>query len=491
MRPREPGDPKSMYREFPNLPVATAPFEFLATELAAPAERPPLAGDDLRAYVTEQISYSVVSRDTVLVVFGGFFLLLIAAAVVLGRRGRLEHLGWIGPALALGAAATFVGLGDRSRGAVPPTVALAQVVDALSGLDEAQAAGYLAVYEPAQDQTSVGAEAGGELDLDLTGLEGRVHRRVQTDLDRWHWENLELPAGVRVASFRYTVRTKEPVEAKIRFGPEGAEGRVASGPFAPLEDALLCTPGRLTAAVRLGADGAFRSLPGDESYAGPMIAAGLLSDRQRGRQALYEKVLAEPRPRYLADRSLLLAWAEPVDMNFSLAPEARRTGSALVTIPLRFERTPPGTPVTVPAAFVDCRRVTSDGRAVRVATESPLATSMRLRFRLPASVLPMAVERCRLMLRVYAPLREVALSGFAGGQTVPVRRWESPLGVAQVEIDDPRLLRPDVQGVLEFGVEVGTLRGGSAGQDQWRLDSAGLEIRGRTSDGGRAEHESR
>jgi hypothetical protein len=490
MRPRLAGDTRPTYPEFPDLPVALVPFEFLAGELHPRPERPPFPADVLRSYVTEQISYSVVGRGTVLLVFGLLFLLLTAATIALGRRGWLEHLGWLGPALSVGAAVVFVGLGRLSRGAVPPTVAVAQIVDAVPGLDEVQTTGFLAVYQPSEGTTTVGAEKGGAFELDFGGLEGRAHRRVQEDMDRWHWENLELPAGVRAGPFRHTLRTQEPVEATVHFGPDGAEGRVAAGPFHHLEDALLSTPGRHTVAVTLKPDGSFQAGSGDELRGGQLMAGGLLTDRQRARQGLYEKLLAEPQPRYVANRSLLLAWSEPADMHFTLAAEARTTGSALLAIPLRFERTPPGTRVTVPAAFVECRRITSDGRALPPAAESPLATTMRLRFQIPASLLPLAVESARLTLKLNAPGREVVIGAFAGGDAAPSRRLTSPLGVVQVEID-PRLLRPDEQGVMYAKVEIGEARGGGAERNVWRLESAGLDLRGRTPGEGRGEHESR
>jgi hypothetical protein len=490
MRPRLAKDPPPAYPEFPNLPVALLPFEFLAEELHPRPERPLVPEEDLRAYVTEQISYSVVGRNTVLLVFGLLFLALTAAVVTLGRKGWLEHLGWVGPALAVGVAAVFVGLGRLSRDAVPPTVAVAQIVEAVPGLDEVQMTGHLAVYQPSAGTSVIGAKSGGAFELDVSGLAGRVHRRVQNDLDGWHWENLECPPGVRTGPFRHTLRTREPVEATVRFGPTGAEGRVSSGPFGPLEDALLSTPGRFTVGVQLRPDGSFRSRSEDELRGGQLMAGGLLTDRQRARQRIYEKFLAEPQPRSVANRSLLLAWAEPVDMHFTLAAEARTAGEALLVIPLQYEPTPPGTRVTVPAAFVECRRITSDGRSLRPAAESPLATSMGLRFHAPASVRPLAVESARLTLRLNAPAREVVLTAFAGGEAVPLRRLTSPVGAEQVEINDPRLLQPDEQGAVYVKVEIGAARGASADRNVWRLESAGLEIRGRTAGEG-GEHESR
>jgi hypothetical protein len=490
MRPRTDREP-SPYRDYPRLPVAVLPFEYLAEELHESPERPPLSADELRSYVTQQVSYSVVGRGTVLLVFGSFFLALTVGTIALGKKGLLEHMGWLGPVLAIGGAAVFIGVGAVTRGAVPPTVAVAQVVDAVPGVDETQATGYLAVYQPSLNATAFGAEEGGRFDLDLAGLEGRVYLRMQTDGDRWHWENLELPAGLRVAPFRHTMRTREPVEATIRFGPDGVEGRVSSGPFRQLEDALLHTPGRHNMAVRLGADGSFRAGRVEELAPGQFIVGGLLTDRQRARQGLYEKLLAEPQPRYTEGRSLMLAWAEPIDMHFTLAPQARTTGFALLVIPLRFERTPPDTRVTVPAAFVDCQRVDPNGRSLRLATESRLPTSMRLRFQIPPATLPLVVDGARFTLHLRAPGREVTIGGFAGNDIVPLRRVSSPPGQEHVEIDDPRLLRPDEQGALYVNVEIGEAHGGKAEPDAWHLDSLGLEVRGRTVGKEGGEHESR
>jgi hypothetical protein len=482
MRERTARDPRPRFREFPQLPVALTPFEFVAAEIHPAAERPPFTADQLRESVTREISYSVVGRRAVLWVFGLLFVALSAAAVGLARKRWLEHLGWLGPALALGAAGAFVGLGQMSRGSIPPTVAVIQIADADPGVNEVHTSGYLAVYQPSTGTATVRAERGGAFDLDMSGLEGRAHRRVQADPERWHWENLELPGGIRTGPFRHTLQTAEPVEVAGRFGPDGLEGRVASGPFADLEDALLTTPGRQTVAVRLQPDGSFRAGSEDELTGGQLMAGGLLTDRQRARQTLYEALLAEPRPRHVANRSLFLAWAKPIDLHFTLAADARTTGAALLVIPLQLERTPPGSRVTVPGAFVDCRRVTSDGRQLPVATESPLATTMGLRFRIPASVLPLTVERARLTLRLDAPGREVTVS-VARGDVAPLRRLASPLGTEMVEVD-PALIRPDADGIIVLNLWIGEASGDNPGRNPWRLHSAGLEVRGRTTGAG-------
>lgn len=478
-RPRLATDARSRMQEFPDLPVALRPFQYLAEEFKLRPERPLLADEDLRSYVTDQISYKVVDRSTVLLVFGSLFAGLALATFVFLKRGGLEHLGWLSPALAMATGAVFIGLGEHSRGAVPPTVAVAQLIDVVPGAAQAQASGILGAYQPTLGKAAVGAEEGGQFELDVTGLEGRVYARVQTDARRWHWENLELPAGVRLAPFQYSLPTNGPVGATLRFGAEGVEGRVEAGPFRQLEDALLITPGRHALPVLADPAGALRIAEEDGLQSGPLIAGGLLSDRQRARQNLYEKVLADPQPRVLGSQALLLAWADPVDMHFTLVEQARLTGTSLLMIPVQFERTPAGANVTIPPAFVECQKVDTDGHLLPAVAESRLAAAVRLRFQLPPSVMPLSIERARLSIKMHAPAREVVIHGFAGGEEIPLHKVTSPAGLEQIEINDPRLLKPDEQGALYINIVIGELRS-KVERDTWRIEWPGLQIKGRT-----------
>jgi hypothetical protein len=479
-RPRVKTDPASKFPEFPQMPMPTAPFQYVADELQGRQERPPISAKLLASYVNDQISYTVVNRGLILSVFGLFFLGLVAFVVFLAKKGVLEHLGWLAPAMALATAASFVGIGASARSAVPPTLAVVQIVDAMSGADVAQASGYLGVFEPDSISGSIGAQNGGNFDLDLSGLEGRMHSRVQTDSDRWHWENLELPTGVRVGPFKYAIPAPDPMGATIRFGPDGVEGSVHSGPFSQLEDLLLVTPGPHALPVVLQADGSIQANGADGLPSGQLISSGLLNDRQRTRQSLYEQLLAEPAPRFLSSRNLILAWANPVDMHFSVTKDARMTGAALLIIPARFEQTPPATQVTVPAAVVDCQRVGPEGHLLPPAAESRTGANVRLRFQVPAEVLPMTVQSARLEFKLRAPLRDVTVRGFANGAAVPLRRLTSPFGIERIDISDPRLLQLDKNGLLFVEIDVGGVSSESTG-DLWHLDWVGLEVRGRTA----------
>ena len=236
--------------------------------------------------MTGEIGYSIVSRLTVGLVFGGFLLGALALGFVLRRSRRPELLGWLGPAAALGAAALLYVLGETSRLAAPPTTAVVQIVDAVPGVEEAAVHGLVAVYRPDSGPVEAGASQGGLFEPDVTAADGQSRSQIQTDMDAWHLENLSLPAGLRTASFHYTVATGEPLSAIGRFGPDGVEGKLTTGPFHDLTDAVIHSPNGRTLAVRLGPDGAFRAGETDILPAGQFLAGAVLTDLPQGEPGL-------------------------------------------------------------------------------------------------------------------------------------------------------------------------------------------------------------
>lgn len=484
-QPRKPKDPPSPYENFPDLPVPTVPLVVMADELLPPPEAKPFPVEAFRPLLTQEIGYSVAGRGTVGLVFAAFLAVTLALGAALRRSRRPELLGWVGPAAALGAAGAFLALGEASRRAAPPTVAVAQVVDAVPGTAEVPVHGLLAVYRPDSGPAEVGAEQGGLFEPDMTGIEGRTRRLILTDMDAWHWENLNLPAGVRLAPFRYTAPTGEPLTAVARFGPDGLEGRLAAGPFRDPADALLSMAEGRNLAVRLRPDGTFSAGSQDVLPAGQFLAAAVLSDRQQRRQDIYrEAVKRTGRPE---SRNVLLAWAQPIDTHFTLAPGARTVGSALLVIPLRLERPAPGGRVTIPGPFVPYRRLLDNG-PIRPTLDSDQGIDMHLRFQLPAEVLPLQVERARLVGKINAPGRRVTAAGRAGDQLVELHRVESPLDPIRVDITEERLLRPDEEGGLHVHVAVSELLGGrEAGpgtlrvNERWTVEYLELEVVGRAA----------
>jgi hypothetical protein len=343
--------------------------------------------------------------------------------------------------------------------------------------------GQLAVYRPDSGPADIGAPQGGFFDLNMEGIEGRTRRLVLTDFDAWRWENLTLPAGVRLASFRDTIRTDKPVVATARFGPEGVEGRL-NGPFEELSDALVSTPGARNLAVQMRSDGAFRASTQDILPQGHYVANAVLSDQQQRRQAVYRALFNAPPTGALREGPVLFAWARPLAPPFDLAPEARMVGGALLVAPLRLERPDPGQRVTIPGPFVPYQRIVDDG-PTKVTREASENADMHLRFQLPDQVLPFKVERARLFVHLDAPSWRVTIAGRSGDQLVEVQRLESPVDPFRVEIAEERLLRLDDQGGLHLNLNIGGRHENASPREQlrrlnekWTLDYLELEITG-------------
>jgi hypothetical protein len=485
-RDRTTNDGPSPFEHFSNVPVPRGEMLMLTEELHPSAQSDPFRPEALRPLLDPEIGYSIVGRGWILAIFGGFLLAALAVGLLLRKSRRPELVGWLGPAAALGAAGVFLVMGEASRRAVPATVAAVQVVYPVAGQNEADVRGLMAVYHPDSGPADVGATEGGFFEMDMGGLGGKSRRFMLTDIDAWHWDDLALPAGVRFAPFRYTTRTEQPIAAVAHFGPEGLEGRLSARPFEQLADALVGPPNARNMALRLHPDGSFSARGGDVLPAGQFLAGAVLSDRQQRRQEFYRGALKPPATGRPEGPNVLMAWASPLDMHFSQAPNARQGGDALLVVPLRLERSPPGERVTIPGPLVPYRRVL-DGRLVRPSFEGGQASESSLRFQLPAAVLPFRVETARLLARVEAPGRQVTVSGVAGGQATALHREESPLDPIRVEINDARFLGLDPEGGLRIELAISDPLGGGDGRrnqpataEKWTIEYIELEVVGRS-----------
>jgi hypothetical protein len=480
-RERTKRDPRSPYMHFVSFPVPLAPLEDLGWELHHQQNTPPFPVEAFQPMLTGEIGYSVVSRGTVVLVFGGFLLAVLALGIGLRQSRRPELLGWLAPAMALATLSIFVVIGETSRRAAPPTVAVAQVVDAISEKEEASLHGLMAVYRPDSGAAELSITHGGFFDLNVEGLEGQTRRLVLTDLDAWHWENLALPAGVRMATFHSVLSTAKPIAAIAHFGPAGIEGRLEAGPFEELSDAILTTPSGRNLAVQLHPDGTFRAGSPDILPRGQFLTGTVLNDRQQQRQQLFREFLEPPGAEYLQGRTVLVAWARPIDAHFRVASEARSAGSALLVVPVRFEHPARGERVTIPGPFLSYQRILK-GRPTRPFLTMNRGIDMHLRYQLPFEVLPFRVERARLLGKIDAPSRRITISGQSGGTFVEIYRVDSPLDPIRLDIDE-RFLRLDEEGGLHVNFNVSdaareNLESGDRLQEKWAIDYLELEVSG-------------
>jgi hypothetical protein len=438
--------------------------------------------------LADEIGYSIISRRIVLPVFVGLVLVGLVLGLAFRNSRRMELWGWTIPFATIAAAGTFLVLGENARGTARPAVAVVQIVEGGTGTDESSVHGLLAAYRPESGDAPVGVRHGGYFDLDMEGIEGQTRRLLRTDLDAWHWDNLALPSGVRLASFRATVPAGEPLSAVARFGPDGLEGRIQTGKFEDVNDAILATAGGRCMALRLTKDGTFRAGAADILPRGQFLSGGVLTDKQQHRQDVLRQLRHRSKLGRAEGHNQVIAWAKPLDMQFTLALEARTTGNALLTLPLSLKRKPPGKRVTIPGPLVSLRQIGAAG-LMPLTDESVQASELRLRFQLPPEVLPLRVESARLIARVEAPSRQVIIAGRGDAGPVELHRVSSPLDVIRVEIADEGLLRLDDQGglafTLSFGEEQSALGGAKDAREvsqKWRIEDLELEVVGTTKE---------
>jgi hypothetical protein len=346
----------------------------------------------------------------------------------------------------------------------------------------------MAAYRQDSGPAQLGSEQGGFFDLDMSGLQGQTRRFILADQLSWHWENLELPAGIRLAPFQASIATRQALAAVARLGPAGLEGKLDAAPFNEVGDALVATPSGRFLAVRLAPDGAFQAGAPDILPTGQFLASAVLSDRQQRRQELYREYLKRSSARHTESHYYLMAWAQPADLGFKLGPETRPAGSALLVLPLQFERVAPGTRVTIPGPLISFRRV-AEGLLIRPTMEMSQPVDMHLRFQVPETVLPLNVERARISAKIAAPSRRITISARADGKLVELHRVESPLDVIHVDITEERLLRLRADGSLDFNVAISDIIAKSKesgdrdlqARQKWTIEYLELEVSGRTA----------
>ena len=487
--------------------IAHRPMRDLADWFHQDRREQVLSPASFDAYLGEQIGYSIVGRGTVLWVLMMFTMALLVAGLWLSRSGRLEHLAWVGGAMAVVVTLVLIVVGQANRSSVPMTVAQAQYVQIASDQQQASSSGLITIYNDGSGETNatLGAEAGGLiLPADLSENLTRQVRMVWTDFDRWHWENIGLLSGANTrAIFEHVTPLKQPVNAKLTFDADGAVMRVDSGELGELSNILIATPLGVLA-TRQATGGAIIAGPGDALAPGQFVAAGVIDDSQRRRQDVLRSLMGREQHSGTAQgpgkaasfaiagrqRSVpfpesptLLAWADALPMGFVLPDAKQQLGSALVSIPITIERPAVGTKVTIPAAFLSYRVVRGQyGPTPAVFIEEQRAWNnssgpgtLPLSFQIPKELVPLKTEAGRFRLDISAPNTVVEVLVDRDGTLAALATQQSPEGL--IELDVPvGDLKVSNSGELMIIVRVKYLN--PADRSLWQIRRVSLEVQG-------------
>jgi len=481
--------------------VSLGPMQEIASEFFRARSEPRLAQATLESLVQEYVGYSIPARWQVIGLLLGFSAVLGALGFWLWRRSRLEVLGFLSPAMALLVSIILVWLGWVQRQSIPAAVARVQFVRAVPETDDVRVEGVAGLFSPDAGIMTAGSKGGGWLMPDMTGLSGKTRRMVWTDFDEWQWEHLPKTAGLMNATLLQSATLPERIEAQATFGPEGLSGRLHAAAAHEPTDAILATrAGRI--GVDLRDDGTFVARTNAVFTAEQFLAADLLSDEQHRRQRTLMQLLDDPQRRDYPEEPQLLFWSKPWDLGLQFERNRQSLGSALVAVPLKLERPPTGTDVSLAAPLLPYREVIGpddigltglwDYRRREWQQRSSSANTW-LRFQIPRQLLPVAVRRGRLVIQVTGPVGRLELAGQRpnGNEIVSIQTWKDPVGTLTWELTDPDLLSVTTDGGLLLRISGGeskpleqatSLPDSDSKVSYWQIESLALELHVRTTE---------
>lgn len=486
--------------------VALDPLRDLANRFYDPGASLEVPDATAAQYVVDRIGYQIPSRGYVLAVLGTFTVLIGVFGAILAVRKQLEHLAWITGLWGLIATLVIVSAGFASRAEVPPTASHLNLLRVVPETGEYVGGGTIALYQGEQSIADLATTSGLRIEPLVRELTGKIRQQVWEDTGQWKWGETTLPPGVKMIRTRSAGSTGSPVTTHARLDKEGIVGQIEvgsrlSGKEQKLEDGILLFPYAPPLSVRLQAGGHFVASSADCLAEGQLSQDALINDEQRRRQKILANLLDQWRERPLAE-PLLLCWSDGGDADLLLDPSIQRTGSTLLMVPLVLEKTPPQTAVEIPGSLLPAIAVFSqsgqssafDNKRRAWNYPNAIATSTRLRFQLPAEVLPLQIERATLTIQCTIPSRVLQVFAIDGEERTEVFSRSSPSGQITVDLNADSGLAVDATGgiFVEIVVGEGTALDFSSAENAperqqtmansgWTIRSTRLDVFGTTS----------
>jgi hypothetical protein len=457
----------------------------------------------IATYVSDRIGYQIPRRWTVLSILLFFCIAILVCGLTLSATQRLEFLPWLVISAAAIATTSLILIGRSHRGEVPSTIANLELVNVFPQTGECTASGLVAVFQPDQVQADFQSVA-SRIDPQIPELSGEFREMIWTDESHWRWNDTRLPPGVLMLWSDSARSLPLSIRAHASLGPRGIEGIFQSqGLHIPLDDAdkanpivlddgLLLFPNAAPLAANLQPSGDFNSEEKDRLPVGQFTNRVLLDDEQRRRQRLLDHWLDQNRQQGPTAIPMLLAWSNCASNDLTSELAVQRIGTSLITIPLQIERPPVGTKVSIPSALIRQQSVKGlsgasssfNNRTESWTFPSTAPTQARIRFQMPASVLPLNLETAKLVLDCHIPSRTLEVFAVQGDNRLQIGNYKNASGMIELTIIDPKWLELDSEGGLSLDISVSDTSStpGEATnvQSSWSLRSSHLEASGTT-----------
>jgi len=490
MRPRRPDD--ILHSQLQNSHYVAEPaLTEITDSFTRELHPPPLTSEDFESFLREQVGYRILARRSVLAILGLYCMALMGLGTVFQRSAQLNRLIWAGPLVALIATVPLVVFGERPRRAIPPTLAVAEVVRVEPDATTTQTTGLAAIFVPESSTPTIEVRRNALVIPRRDRVDGTIREMVWTDMDEWYWDNMKLSPGLHFGSSEQHATLAQEIRATGTFDRNGLRGFLETGMYDAPADALIATRTQHTIAPRLEPDGHFSAGSGDVLPPGIGVSGVLLSDDQRRRSAIYQQMLRPRSESRYPNRPMFLVWTRPVTTNLTFSEEMQQTHSSLLAIPLDIRPPAPGTQVFIPSPFLHFETVgdapSMFNNRTRQWNTTSASTDALLRFQVPLALVPMELEHARLYMSIQAPGRTFLLSTGVPGQLVPQNPVDNAVGHFEYETEQPDALRLDAEGGLHVRLQVEDHLKDTESQDSlqihrsWKLEYIRLELTGRTA----------
>ncbi|QDT08505.1 hypothetical protein [Planctomycetes bacterium K23_9] len=482
--------------------VPLAAFRQVSDDFFTPKAGAQRYADVMMPLVDNEIGYQIPRRGLIAAVLGFQLLIVLAIGIWLARQKRLDRMAIVIPVTVAIASVALIWTGKRQSGSIPPTFVTGQFARVILGGTEVLVDSISAIYS---DQT---------IELDLVALPQATMSLVETpdspqrlqwtDDGQSRWVHLVQPPGVvRHLRSESHEQLKKPWTFQGQFTERGFEGKLDGIDFDNCSDGLVVSDSTPSLSLAKSGDswvGASEAV----LLEGQFAKESMLSERQRQRQSVLRE-LHDPKKKLFGRAPSLLMWTEAQPFGLEIAKPFTSRGSALVQMPIRYQRTPSATTFTVPANFVRMEVAAGDDgystlfnpQTGRWLEERTRAQSTGVRCYLPSSVMPCSLTKAVIEMKITAPSRTLQIDAAVGDQFETIYQQPNPSGLVRILIDDPDQLKLDAKGSLSLRIAVssteqelaasnspvqsnGSQQDSAADSRVWQIDFARVTLTGKT-----------
>lgn len=463
--------PRGLHDSNGILPVVRSAIgRFFAPRIVA--ERNP--AETLRPFMDREIGYSIPTRSTIGIVLGGQCFIILLAGAWLARRKQLHYFAALVPVVSILAAGFLLISGFRNSTATESTIATGQFVQVSKDGSRASVGSSTAIYS--QDGQSINLSGSEEtiMLLDQKESTGDLKRILWTDDGRSQWDDLKQPPGVvRHCTSESAVTLPKRTFVVGRFSKRGFEAEIKGIDAQSCENALVLSDSMPALALTPESNGdqiTFFGNPESVLLRDQFNNQSFVDDQARNRQDILRNLTSSNSALFGSD-PVLLAWTPPLDTGLKFDARFSKRGTALVSIPIQYERPATGAEFVVPSNFVRLDASVGErgismifnagtGKWMENLTR---ASSIVLDCQLPESLLPCDLSSVNLDLKISAPSRTLTMECLdSEGNYRELFRQANPKGAVELVVDDPKLLGINDRGGWRLKIAVSKAEGEKA-----------------------------